>query len=243
MIIVNADDWGRSREETDVAGACYADGLITSATAMVFMADSTRAARIAHEIGIDVGLHLNFTQRFTGPVDDPRLLERHGRIVEYLTNYRYAGLIYNPRLRPDFENVFRAQYDEFIRLYGRKPSHIDGHHHQHLCANMILGRIIPAREKVRRSFHFWPGEKVLVNRAFRSVLNRHIARRHVVTDYFFALSQSLATPRLACIGDLAARCAVEIMTHPVAPKERAFLWSDDYRLFLALLKPGTYSDL
>jgi predicted glycoside hydrolase/deacetylase ChbG (UPF0249 family) len=163
--------------------------------------------------------------------------------VDYLTRSRYAGLIYNPSLRSDFEYVFRAQYEEFARLYGRKPSHIDGHHHQHLCANMVLGGIIPAGEKVRRSFHFWPGEKGLASRAYRRLLNRLVARRHRVADYFFALSQSLGNPRLGRIEALATAYAVEMMTHPAVPKERAFLTSDDYHRFLSQLKTGTYADL
>jgi len=44
MLIINADDFGRSWEETDVAHSCIRRGQITSVTAMVFMHDSERAA-------------------------------------------------------------------------------------------------------------------------------------------------------------------------------------------------------
>ena len=64
MIIVNADDWGRSRSDTDAALACYKEERITSVSAMVFMEDSARAAELAKEMGIDVGLHINLTQPF-----------------------------------------------------------------------------------------------------------------------------------------------------------------------------------
>jgi predicted glycoside hydrolase/deacetylase ChbG (UPF0249 family) len=37
MLIVNADDWGRSVAETDSALRCYQAGRITSVSAMVFM--------------------------------------------------------------------------------------------------------------------------------------------------------------------------------------------------------------
>ena len=65
MLIINADDWGRSLAETDAALECYKAGRITSASAMVFMGDSERAAELAKENKLDVGLHLNFTDRFT----------------------------------------------------------------------------------------------------------------------------------------------------------------------------------
>src|SRR5262245_28926635 len=47
MLIVNADDLGRSKAETDAAMACYAKDRITSTSAMVFMTDSERASELA----------------------------------------------------------------------------------------------------------------------------------------------------------------------------------------------------
>jgi len=47
MLIVNADDWGRSLAETDAALRCLKRGRITSVSAMVFMQDFKRAARLA----------------------------------------------------------------------------------------------------------------------------------------------------------------------------------------------------
>ena len=44
MLTVNADDWGRSRAETDAALQCHGKKRITSVSAMVFMEDSERAA-------------------------------------------------------------------------------------------------------------------------------------------------------------------------------------------------------
>jgi len=61
MLIINADDLGRSVVETDAALRCYSAGRITSVSAMVFMSDSERAAELANGNGLDVGLHLNFS--------------------------------------------------------------------------------------------------------------------------------------------------------------------------------------
>jgi predicted glycoside hydrolase/deacetylase ChbG (UPF0249 family) len=49
MLIINADDWGRSVAETDAALRCYREGRITSVNAMVFMQDSERAARLTKD--------------------------------------------------------------------------------------------------------------------------------------------------------------------------------------------------
>ncbi len=68
MLIVNADDLGRSKAATDAAMVCYAKGRITSTSAMVFMMDSERAAEAASGAGLDVGLHVNFSEDVLGRI-------------------------------------------------------------------------------------------------------------------------------------------------------------------------------
>ena len=241
MLIINADDWGRTCAETDTALLCYKEGRITSVTAMVFMEDSSRAADLAKDAGIDVGLHLNLSQRFMGEGCVGLLQEYHDRIVHYLTLNKYALLFYNPALRKQFRYVYQAQLEEFLRLYGRPPSHIDGHHHMHLCTNMLLDRVIPNNEKVRRNFSFWPGEKSFLNRMYRRLIDRWLASRYFVTDYFFTLSQVIQTNRLMYVSELSKVATVELMTHPANAKEYACLMSNDYLAMLRKLENGTYS--
>lgn len=243
MIIVNADDLGRSPTETDAALACYKEGRITSVSAMVFMEDSARASELAKEAGIDVGLHINLTQRFSGQVRDRSLGDYHDRVAGFLTVHKYASLIYNPALRRPLRYVYQAQVDEFIRLYGKAPSHLDGHQHQHLCVNMLIDSVIPEGAKVRRNFHFWPGEKGLLNRTYRRLVDRRLASRYRLTDFFFALSQCLRGDRMTRVVELARTTTVEIMTHPVNPNEHSYLMSDSYASAIDGLKKGTYSNL
>ena len=71
-------------------------------SAMVFMEDSRRAADLAKDAGIDVGLHLNLTQPFSGEMPAKSLTDHHDRIVRFLTSGKYAFLIYNPALTAQF---------------------------------------------------------------------------------------------------------------------------------------------
>lgn len=132
---------------------------------MIFMEDSERAAALANEAGVDVGLHLNLNERFTNAPNSEQLTEDHERVVRFLKCNKYCRLLYNPALRKVFPRVFRAQYEEFVRLYGKRPSHVDGHQHMHLCGNMLIEAIIPKGERVRRNHSFWLGKKSLLNRA------------------------------------------------------------------------------
>src|SRR6266568_8142119 len=239
MLIVNADDWGRSQAETDAALACYARGRITSVTAMVFMEDSERAAELAKEAGVDVGLHLNLVQEFNGRKPAAGVLESHDRVCRFLKHGKYALLLYNPFLRKQFCSAYLAQAEEFQRLYGRPPSHIDGHQHMHLCANMVLEKIIPGGQKMRRNFSFCRGEKGFVNRTYRSLVDEWLGRRYRLTDYFFGLAECLQTKRLKRVSELARAANVELMTHPVNADEYNWLTSDRYYDALGQVQMGT----
>ena len=108
---------------------------------MVFMKDSKRAAELANEHGLNVGLHLNFDEKLTGNNCPEALTQRHNKIATFLTRTKWSQLLYNPFLHKDFSYSCAAQWEEFVRLFGKPPSHIDGHHHMHLCANVLLDRV------------------------------------------------------------------------------------------------------
>jgi len=243
MIIINADDWGRTRYETDMALSCYRVGSISSATAMVFMEDSDRAAELADEAGIDLGLHLNLSQPFTGEVNSATVRADHECVVKFITSSKYSRCLYNPALRRRFHGTFQAQLDEFLRLYRRRPSHIDGHHHTHLCTNILLDRIIPRNEKVRRSFSFKAGDKGMVNWTYRRLVDAALTRRYQVTDYFFSLQDGLRDKRLGEMFALSRNSIVEVMTHPADSVEYAYLMSESCAGALKTLRLGTYSSL
>jgi chitin disaccharide deacetylase len=243
VLIVNADDWGRTAAETDAALLCFSQGRITSVSAMVFMADSERAAGIALRHGIPVGLHLNFTEPPTAPGPDGQFLNEHRRLVTFLTRSRYSAVAVNPLLRRSFCSVFKSQLDEFIRLYKKPPTHFDGHQHFHLCSSMVLAAPIPRGQKVRRTFSFTVNEKGVVNWLYRRALDRWIVRRYRTTDYFFALSQRLTEARFSAVAQLARQANVELMTHPIVSKERDLLLSPEFEAKVAGIARKSYADL
>ena len=241
MLIINADDWGRSMAETDAALRCYKAGRITSVSAMMFMEDSERAAELAKEQNPEVGLHLNFDERFTGNRVPTTLGNYHDKIARFLTRNKYSQLLYNPFLRKAFSYSYQAQAEEFARLFGKQPSHIDGHHHMHLCANLILSNTIPAGAKLRRNFSFWLGEKSMLNRTYRWLVDRWLARRYCLADYFFDLTQCIEEKKLDRVAALAKSSNVELMTHPIVNKEEEYLMSDEFQEILQRLEIGHYA--
>jgi predicted glycoside hydrolase/deacetylase ChbG (UPF0249 family) len=222
-LIVNADDWGRDAETTDRILDCIRHGTVSSTSAMLFMEDSERAAGIAREEGIDAGLHLNFTTRFATVHAAKALLEHQERLTRFLTRNRFARTLYHPGLVQSFRYVVMAQVEEFRRLYGADPQRMDGHHHMHLCANVLLSDLLPAGRVVRRNFSFQPGEKSATNRLFRRATDAILARKHRTTDYFFSLPPLAPASRLEGIVALARHAVVEMETHPRSTDEYRFL--------------------
>jgi chitin disaccharide deacetylase len=241
MLIINADDFGRSAAETNAAISCYTAGRIRSFRAMVFMGDSERAAELAKEIQPDIGLHLNFTERFSGPMVPATLASYQDKLAGFLTRNRYSQVIYNPLLRKEFSYSYEAQFEEFTRLFGNPPSRIDGHHHMHLCANLLLSNPIPDGVRIRRNFSFWPGEKSWLNRAYRSLVDRWLARSYRLTDYFFDLTQCIQGKKLERAVALARSSDVELMTHPIVRTEADYLLGDEFEAMLQHLNVGNYA--
>jgi len=241
MLIINADDWGRDSVSTDTGLACYRQGRISSTSAMVFMEDSERGADLAATVGIDTGLHINFTQRFNHPGCPQWVVREQDRIRRFLELSKYALLIYNPFLCRAFKSVFNAQLCEFVRIFGRDPSHFDGHQHMHLGSNMLFQRIIPPGVRVRRSFSFRSGEKSAVNRVYRRLVDRRLAQTYQLTESFFALSSNLGAGKLEAMFALAGEANVELMTHTWNQPEYDLLMSERFGCLLETAEVGSYA--
>jgi len=226
-LIINADDWGRDRDNTDRTFQCVSRGTVNAVSAMVFMEDSERAASIGRANRVDAGLHLNFTTAFSGK-DVPSKLQAHqGEVAKFLLANRFAQVWYHLALTNSFEYVVATQLDEFHRIYGEAPKRLDGHHHMHLCSNVLFGRLLPAGTLVRRSFTFQSGEKAWLNRFYRRVVDRTLARRHRMTDCFFSLVPINPRERLQRMFKLADTLTIEVETHPVNLEEFKFLMGDE----------------
>jgi len=226
-LIVNADDWGRDRETTERMFECVRLGAVSSVSAMVFMQDSERAAGVAREHGVDAGLHLNFTGPFSAANSSSRLLEHQRSVARYLAGNPFARGIYNPWLGGSFQYLVAAQIEEFTRLYGVEPQRVDGHHHMHLSANVLLGGLLPPGIIVRRHFSHESREKALRHRVFRRFTDAILTRRFRVANFFFSLPP-LFPARLQQIFSLAGRSVVEVETHPVNPDEYRFLAEGEF---------------
>ena len=223
FLVVNADDWGRDPSTTDRILECSERGAVSSVSAMVFMEDSERAAALARSKGIEAGLHLNFTTQFSASNCPGELREKQQGTGRYLLRHRLAQVVFHPGLMQSFEYLVAAQIVEFRRIYGTEPARLDGHHHMHLCANVLMQRLLPRGTMVRRNFSSRGAGKSLANQIYRKASDFALSRRHLITDFFFSLAPLEPASRLERIYSLAREFVVELETHPVQPEEYRYL--------------------
>ena len=146
----------------------------------------------------------------------------------------------------EIELCIAEQLAEFRNLYGREPSHFDGHQHIHQSLGVLAARTIPTAAKMRPSLTFSPGEKWWPNRAYRSLLNRALRTRFRAPRYLFsiadmhpALGGSALEEKLA----LSSGSAVEVMTHPAWDDELAVLLDPRWTALIGQRRVGSYEQL
>lgn len=235
-LMINADDWGASLATTDAIARGFDSGALTAASAMVHMADSARAAELARERGLPVGLHLNLSQTFDSPdvPEDVRL--RQARVTRRFRHMRLRRWLYDPSARGLVDRAIADQLGEFERLYGHPPRKLDGHLHVHLCPDVLLSRALPHDVWLRPVSTSAVGKAVPVLGALRHARERWLRNRFAMSDYFFSIESIhpvLGGSGLGGAFDLAADANVEVMTHPSRPRELELLLSADWRRALS----------
>src|ERR1700751_154848 len=103
LLIVNADDLGLDPNNTDAILDCFHAGAISSATALVWMKDSDRAAEVAGPTGLPVGLHLNLIEPFSATDVPERVAATQRRVVDRLRRGGAGATLYHPAWSGDFE--------------------------------------------------------------------------------------------------------------------------------------------
>jgi chitin disaccharide deacetylase len=114
VLIVNADDFGRSPGVNRGVIRAHEQGIVTSATLMVRWPAAEEAAAYARESdSLSVGLH----------VDLGEWVYRDG---EWQTRYEVV-----PETPDAVAAELDRQLEQFERLVGRPPTHLDSHQHVH----------------------------------------------------------------------------------------------------------------
>ncbi len=253
LLVVNADDWGGSEATTEAILGTFEDGRITSTSGMVYMPDSERAAELASRAGLPVGLHINLTEPFPDPRTPAHARERQRRVAARLGGAgsdghrgtaRLRKWLYDPAIRADVDQAIADQLQSFEALYGKAPTHFDGHNYVDLCPNVFLSRSIPAGSFMRNSLDCYPLERSAKG-LLRALRQRLRTRRLRSTRYLLHIAQlrldetEAPDPRLR----LARDAPVEVMGHPDDEAELAAFMSPAWERVMGEYRLGSFADL
>jgi len=124
-LIVNADDYGLTAGVSRGILDAHRRGIVTSTTLLVNRPVDPALIDQLKASGMGVGLHMNLT---LGPPVAPA--QRVGSLLDgegkFIRDAREAA----QRARPDEARIeLGMQIDEFRKIMGRFPTHLDSHHH------------------------------------------------------------------------------------------------------------------
>ena len=218
---------------------------------MVYMADSRRAADLAREGERPTGLHLNFTQPFDAADVPDAVRERQRRLCNYFAHLRLRRWWYSPdpRIHRLVADGLRDQLDQYVKCYEAQPTHLDSHHHVHVCLDVLLCRSLSDR-CVRQTMSPAPldlrGTSGYARSLLRRAKHRLLARRSITTDFFWRvadLGDGFDAVPIARAVEIAREYAVEVMVHPSFENELELLCSSRWLETVHAAPIGSYAIL
>jgi predicted glycoside hydrolase/deacetylase ChbG (UPF0249 family) len=131
MIIINADDFGISKEVNRAIIACFHEGVISSATIIANMDGFDEACRLAMENGLcqKIGIHINISEGrplTTKILRQPRFCAANGEF----SFQRNAGFFLTRTEKAALTEECEAQMKRCLDM-GLALTHLDSHHHVH----------------------------------------------------------------------------------------------------------------
>lgn len=137
-LIINADDFGRTRGINYGIVEAMKNGVLSSTTIMMTMPYAEHAVKLAGKEGLSgIGVHLTFIENS---------LSKGKTLTDEKGNFKtYPNLMAEADIE-EIKTEMRMQIDKLINL-GIKPTHLDSHHHTHLyCSKMIEAVFSIAKE-------------------------------------------------------------------------------------------------
>ncbi|WEE15555.1 chitin disaccharide deacetylase [Citrobacter koseri] len=127
LLIVNADDFGLSKGQNyGIVEACR-NGVVTSTTSLVNGEAIDHAAQLCRDVPkLAVGMH--FVLTLGKPLTAMPGLTREGLLGKWIWQMAEEETLPLDEISHELE----CQYQRFIDLFGREPTHLDSHHHVHM---------------------------------------------------------------------------------------------------------------
>jgi len=137
-LIINADDYGRTHDISRGIRYAHTHGLVTSSTCMMNMPGVLDDIKLAQKEtpGLGLGVHLVLTagKPLLPASKLPGLVNKQGLFLKQEELLKNADELDVEIIKTEWH----AQISAFIRAAGKKPTHLDSHHHSSYFTERIM---------------------------------------------------------------------------------------------------------
>lgn len=146
-LIINSDDYGRTPEISRGIRDAHLRGVVTSTTCMMNIPTTANDIAIALKetpnLGMGVHLVLTMGRSISVPETVPSIVDENGNFFKYTPLIEHLSSLKMDQVKREW----RSQIEAFIKASGRKPTHIDSHHHSsYFSPDLFHGMLELAKE-------------------------------------------------------------------------------------------------
>ena len=153
-LIINSDDYGRTPEISRGIRAAHLRGVVTSTTCMMNIPTTRDDIAIALQetpvLGLGVHLVLTMGKPLHGRERGSSLTDEHGNFFKLARLFEQLSTIDVQEVKEEW----RAQIDAFVAAVGRKPTHLDSHHHSSYFSAELFRAMLELAEEYECAIRF-----------------------------------------------------------------------------------------
>ena len=138
-LIVNADDFGFSQEINQGVCEAHVNGIVTDASLLVRSPYAPQAYRMAQQVNLPLGLHIDFVTPFSATARQQ--LGPNGHLTQELFNREFnhqVTSLFSSEELIILQDEILVQLEEFKALTGQLPSHLDYHYGLHFLPDVMF---------------------------------------------------------------------------------------------------------
>jgi predicted glycoside hydrolase/deacetylase ChbG (UPF0249 family) len=224
-LIINSDDYGRTPEVSRGIRESHLRGVVTSTTCMMNIpttaADIAIALRETPKLGLGVHLVLTADRPLLPRERVKSITDENGNFLKLATLISRIGEVNAAEVKEEWH----AQIAAFVKAAGRKPTHLDSHHHSSYFSPALFKAMLELAKEYDCAIRLpivhesdemagLPAELIgPIKKYAPALLNEFNPRRP--NAFFAGFYDELATrEELKRIFDVIGDGAFEIMCHP-----------------------------
>ena len=147
QLIINSDDYGRTPEISRGIREAHLRGVVTSTTCMMNIPTTANDVMIALKETPDLGMGVHLVLTMGRPVSAPEsvssIVDENGNFFKYTPLVEHLASLNMDEVKQEWRN----QIEAFIKAAGRKPTHLDSHHHSsYFSPQLFHGMLELAKE-------------------------------------------------------------------------------------------------